>query len=108
MVVAKSLVWFLLAGVLEIGGGWLVWQWLREDRGGMWGLIGGLTLFLYGVIPTLQPAHFSRTYAAYGGVFIILSLAWGFFVDGDVPDRPDLIGGALSLAGAAVMMWWPR
>jgi small multidrug resistance family-3 protein len=105
---AKSLFWFCLAGLLEIGGGWLVWQWLREGRGAAWGLVGGLTLFAYGVIPTLQPAHFSRTYAAYGGVFIILSLVWGLAVDGDVPDRPDLIGGALALSGAAVMMWWPR
>lgn len=52
----------------------LVWQWLREDKGNAWGLCGAVVLILYGIIPTFQPAHFGRVYAAYGGVFIVLSL----------------------------------
>jgi small multidrug resistance family-3 protein len=106
--VTSSIFLFLLAGLCEIGGGWLMWQWLREGRGLPWGLIGGLILILYGIIPTFQPAHFGRVYAAYGGFFIILSLLWGWVLDGNVPDRFDLIGGAIALAGVTVIMYWPR
>lgn len=106
--VVKSVALFLAAGLCEIGGGYLVWQWLRNGRGILLGAAGGLVLFLYGVIPTLQPAHFSRVYAAYGGVFVALSLAWGWILDGQRPDRFDLIGGLLCLAGVSVIMYAPR
>lgn len=100
---------FLLAGLAEIGGGWLVWQWLRNGYGWPWGLLGGLILFLYGVIPTMQPeASFGRVYAAYGGIFIILSLLWGRQVDGWRPDRFDLTGAILALVGVAIMLWGRR
>lgn len=104
--VLRSLFLFLLAGVAEIGGGWLIWQWLREGRGLLLGIAGGIVLVLYGVIPTLQsePA-FGRVYAAYGGVFIVLSILWGWLVDGWQPDRYDLIGAAISLVGVAIIMW---
>ncbi len=63
--VARVLVLFARAGVAEIGDGWLVWQWLREDRPWPFGLIGALVLVAYGVIPTFQPdPHFGRVYAA--------------------------------------------
>ena len=107
-IIAKSLGLFVLAGLLEIGGGYLVWLWLREERGWMMGAIGGLVLFLYGVVPTLQPAHFGRVYAAYGGIFVVLSLLWGWWVDGYAPDPADLIGAGLCLFGVAVIMYWPR
>ncbi len=74
--VVRSVILFLVAGVCEIGGGWLVWKWLRDHRPGWWGLLGGLVLVLYGVIPTLQTSHFGRIYAVYGGFFIVLSLLW--------------------------------
>jgi small multidrug resistance family-3 protein len=104
--ILRSVILFVLAGLAEIGGGWLVWQWLRSGWGISWGLLGGCILFLYGVLPTLQtePA-FGRVYAAYGGVFIALSLLWGWRVDGWQPDRFDLLGAALALVGVAVMMW---
>jgi len=106
--VAKSLLYFVLAGLCEIGGGYLVWLWLREGRPWAFGLAGAFVLVLYGVVPTLQPAHFGRVYAAYGGVFIVLSILWGWRIDGVRPDRYDLIGGALALAGVLVIMYWPR
>jgi small multidrug resistance family-3 protein len=103
-----SVILFIAAGLCEIGGGWLMWQWLREGQKFSWGIVGALVLVLYGVIPTFQPSHFGRVYAVYGGFFIVLSLIWGWLVDGDVPDRFDLVGGSISLFGVFLMMYWPR
>ena len=108
MEVARSLSLFVLAGLCEIGGGYLVWLWLREGKSPLVGLLGGLILILYGVIPTLQPADFGRVYAAYGGIFIALSILWGWRVDRVAPDRFDLVGGAVALAGVLIIMYWPR
>ncbi len=106
--IARSVFLFLLAGLCEIGGGWLVWQWLREGRGFSWGLLGAIVLIAYGIVPTFQPAHFGRVYATYGGFFIVLSLLWGWILDGNTPDRFDLIGAAVSLIGVSIIMYWPR
>ena len=108
MELAKSLFYFILAGLCEIGGGYLVWIWLREGKSLWLGVLGGLVLILYGVIPTLQPANFGRVYAAYGGIFIVLSILWGWKIDGITPDRFDLIGGAVALLGVAIIMYAPR
>jgi small multidrug resistance family-3 protein len=108
-VVLRSILLFLAAAVLEIGGAWLVWQGVRENRGLLW--IGGgvIALGLYGFVATLQPdAHFGRILAAYGGVFVAGSLAWGVIADGYRPDRYDVIGALLCLAGVAVIMYAPR
>lgn len=106
--IARSVLLFLAAGLCEIGGGWLVWKWLRDDKSTWWGLAGGIVLMLYGLIPTFQRAHFGRVYAVYGGVFIALSLVWGWWMDGDRPDRLDVVGACVALSGVAVMMYWPR
>ena len=99
----------MLAGLAEIGGGWLVWQWLRNGKGLWMGLLGGAVLVLYGVIPTLQQeSNFGRVYAAYGGIFIVLSILWGMVVDGWRPDRYDLIGAGIALVGVFVMLWGRR
>jgi len=86
----------------------LVWLWLRDGKPGWYGLVGAVVLILYGVIPTLQPANFGRVYAAYGGVFIVLSILWGWKIDQILPDRFDLIGGGVTLVGVAIIMYWPR
>ena len=106
--VIKSLSLFLIAGVCEIGGGWLVWKWIRDGRPAWWWLAGGGILILYGIIPTLQASHFGRIYAVYGGFFIVLSLLWGWWFDGNTPDWPDVAGAAIALVGVVVMMYWPR
>ena len=106
--VSQSIVLFVIAGLMEIGGGYLVWLWLRESRGWLLGAMGGLLLFLYAVVPTLQPAHFGRVYAAYGGVFVVLSILWGWWIDGMRPDRPEIFGVLLCVVGVAVIMYWPR
>jgi small multidrug resistance family-3 protein len=104
----RSLALFVAAGLAEVGGGYLVWRWLRDGRGVLVGLLGGAALFLYGVIPTYQTESFGRTYAAYGGFFVALSLLWGWGIDGRRPDTPDVVGALICLAGVGVIMYWPR
>jgi small multidrug resistance family-3 protein len=107
--VARAFALFAIAGLAEIGGGWLVWQWLREDRPWPVGIIGGLVLIGYGVIPTLQDeAHFGRVYAAYGGIFIGLALAWSAVFDGFRPDRWDILGSLIAVVGVGVIFFGPR
>ena len=107
--IVRSLLLFAVAAVAEIGGAWLVWQGVREHRGWSWALLGVVALGSYGFVATLQPdAHFGRILAAYGGVFVAGSLAWGVAVDGFRPDRWDVAGALICLAGVAVIMYLPR
>jgi len=108
MPIVKSILVFILAGFCEIGGGYLVWLWLKEHKPSWYGLTGGLILAAYGVVATLQPANFGRVYATYGGVFIVMSLLWGWHVDHIVPDRYDIIGVVVALVGVAIMFYAPR
>ncbi|GHC65937.1 YnfA family protein [Streptomyces cinnamoneus] len=114
MLIVRSTALFLLAALLEIGGAWLVWQGVRggpfgQGRGGAWIGAGIVALGLYGFVATLQPdAHFGRILAAYGGVFVAGSLAWGMVADGYRPDRYDVAGALICLAGVAVIMYAPR
>jgi small multidrug resistance family-3 protein len=96
---------FVLAGLCEIGGGYLVWGWMRDHKPLAWALLGATILAAYGVVAALQPiTEFGRVYAAYGGIFIALALLWGILVDGFRPDRWDLLGATISVVGAVVMI----
>ncbi len=108
MLIAKSITLFILAGLCEIGGGYLIWIWLRENRGIGFALAGAIILIIYGIIPPFQPANFGRVYAAYGGIFVVLSILWGWKIDKIIPDRFDVIGGLICLLGVFVIMYWPR
>jgi small multidrug resistance family-3 protein len=108
MEIIKSIFYFVLAGLFEIGGGYLIWLWIREGKSIWYAVIGGIILVLYGVIPTLQPANFGRVYAAYGGIFIVLSILWGWGIDHKAPDKFDFLGGAIALIGVLIIMYWPR
>ena len=108
MEVIKSLFYFILAGLLEIGGGYLIWLWLRESKSIGLGLLGAILLIIYGIMPTLQPANFGRVYAAYGGVFVILSILWGWQVDKIAPDKFDWLGAWIVLLGVLVIFYAPR
>jgi small multidrug resistance family-3 protein len=104
----QSLLLFLLAGLCEIGGGYLFWLWLREGKSPWLAVIGTVILAIYAVIPTLQIVSFGRAYAAYGGMFVVLSIFWGWGVDHITPDRYDLLGGFIALLGVLVIMYSPR
>ena len=99
---------FFVAALMEIGGGYLVWLWIREKKTMALALLGGIILFVYGIIPTLQPANFGRVYAAYGGIFIISSLIWGRIVDKKQPDRYEIIGSFVAVIGAIIIFYAPR
>lgn len=106
--IIKSILLFVFAGLCEIGGGYLIWIAIRNGKGWPTGLLGAGIIILYGIIPTFQAAHFGRVYAAYGGVFVVMSLFWGWYFDKIVPDLPDVFGALLCLVGVAVIMYWPR
>tara|TARA_B110001452_G_scaffold5527_1_gene5205 strand:+ start:203 stop:721 length:519 start_codon:yes stop_codon:yes gene_type:complete len=136
LVVLKVTGLFLLAGLAEIGGGWLVWQAVREGRPWWWALAGSVVLVAYGFVPTLQPlSDFGRLYAVCawltiartprvphvsltrsctaaartdGGIFIALSYCWGWGFDGMKPDLGDIIGSLVAVAGVCIALFWPR
>ena len=104
-----SILLFVLAGFAEIGGGYLVWLWLKEGKSPWFALFGAILLVIYGVIPTLQRfPSFGRVYAAYGGIFIVLSLLWGWGFDRRTPDSYDWLGAAICMIGVSVILWAPR
>jgi small multidrug resistance family-3 protein len=104
----QSLILFIIAGLCELGGGYLIWLMMRDGRSAWFGAIGVLLLGLYGGVATLQPIGFGRTYAAYGGIFIGLSVLWGWIVDRVVPDRFDILGAIVALVGVAIILYGPR
>lgn len=109
MTVVRTIVLFALAAVAEIGGAWLIWQGVREDRGLAWIGAGIAALGAYGFVATLQADNnFGRILAAYGGIFVAGSLAWGIVADGFRPDRWDYLGAAICLIGVGVIMFAPR
>jgi small multidrug resistance family-3 protein len=107
--VGKSIALFVVAAIAEIGGAYLMWQAIKEGRGALFAVAGAVALVGYGAIAALQPeAHFGRVLAAYGGVFIVGSLAWGMVFDGFRPDRYDITGALIALVGVAIIMYGPR
>lgn len=100
---------FIVAGLAEIGGGYLIWLSIREGKPLYWGIFGGMMLALYGLIATFQSfPTFGRVYAAYGGVFIVLSVLWGWGVDRKTPDIYDWAGACICLVGVSIILFAPR
>lgn len=108
MTILKSLSIFILAGLCEIGGGYLIWLWVKEDKSIWLAVLGALILIVYGLVATLQTNGFGRVYATYGGIFIVLSIIWAYFFDGFRPDKYDIIGAVVALIGVFIICYAPR
>ncbi len=106
--IARSVVLFVVASLYEVGGGWLMWKWLRMQWTICWALLAALILVMYGVVPTLHQALFARVDAEYGGFIIFLSHIWGSVFDGDRPDRRGVVGASIASSGVVLMMYTPR
>jgi small multidrug resistance family-3 protein len=106
--ILKSIAGFVAAGICEIGGGYMVWKAIKSDQPIWVGIFGGILLVAYGIIATMQPTGFGRTYAVYGGVFIIMSLLWGWLFDKMRPDVYDMAGAFIVLVGVALIFYAPR
>jgi small multidrug resistance family-3 protein len=105
-VTGRSIALFIAAAIAEIGGAYLVWLGIKDDKGIAFVALGAVALTAYGVVAALQSSHdFGRVLAAYGGVFIVGSLLWGVAFDGFRPDRSDVLGAAICLMGVAVIMY---
>ena len=104
----RTAIIFIMAGLCEIGGGYLVWLWLREGKPLGYGITGGIILALYGVIATFQTSNFAKVYATYDGVFIVLSLLWAYKIDNYSPPKYDIIGAVITLIGVGIIYYAPR
>ena len=105
----KTVLVYPLAALAEIAGCFAFWAWLKLDRSPLWLIPGVLALIAFAWLLTLAPAEAAgRAFAAYGGVYIVASLAWMALVEKTTPDRWDLIGGAVCLIGAGVILFGPR
>jgi small multidrug resistance family-3 protein len=108
MQILKIVLLYIFAGLFEIGGGYLIWLWAKESKPNYYLILGAIILALYGVIATYQPHNFGRAYAAYGGVFIIMSLLWGWQIDEQSPDKYDIIGTICIIFGIFIMVFIKR
>lgn len=105
MEVIKSVGIFVLAGLCEIGGGYMVWQWLKQDKPVWYGFLGAIILVFYGIVATWQTANFAKVYATYGGFFIVMSFLWAMKFDHYIPDKYDIIGGTIAMIGVCIIYY---
>lgn len=108
MAIIKSILIFILAGLCEIGGGYLVWLSVKGGKPLWYGILGGAILVLYGIVATLQTSNFAKVYATYGGFFIALSLIWACIFDNYTPTKYDIIGALIALLGVCIIYYSPR
>lgn len=104
-----TVVAYVGAAAAEIAGCFAFWAWLRLGKSAWWLLPGMLSLALFAYLLTLvESAAAGRTYAAYGGVYILASILWLWLAEGVHPDRWDLTGAAICLIGASIILLVPR
>jgi len=105
----SSFLIYAAAALAEIGGCFAFWAWLRTGAGVLWLIPGVAALVAFALLLTLIPTEAAgRAFAAYGGIYILASLGWMWSVEGVRPDRFDIAGGAVCLAGAAIILLAPR
>jgi small multidrug resistance family-3 protein len=108
MLVPRTVALFVLTAVAEIAGCYLPYLWLRRGQPAWLLLPAGLSLAAFAWLLTLHPFAAGRTYAAYGGVYVAVAMLWLWRVDGIAPDRWDLLGAGVSVAGMAIIAFAPR
>jgi small multidrug resistance family-3 protein len=108
MFVARTLLLFVATAVAEILGCYLPYLWLRKDGSPLLLPPAALSLALFAWLLTLHPTGAGRTYASYGGIYVVVAVVWGWLVDKQAPDRWDLIGSALTVTGMAIIAFGPR
>ncbi len=100
---------YAAAALAEIAGCFAFWAWLRMEKSIGWLVPGVASLVVFAWLLALVPADAAgRAYAAYGGIYIVASLLWLWAVEGHLPDRFDMAGGAICLAGASLILFAPR
>ena len=104
----KPIALFIVAGLCEIGGGYLVWLWFKEGKPMWYAILGATILALYGYVMALQTVSFGKAYAVYGGIFIVMALLWAWKIDNFKPDKYDIIGAIVSLIGISIILFMPR
>ena len=105
----RSVTIYAAAAVAEIAGCYAFWAWLRLGKPALWAAAGVVSLVAFAWLLTLVEVEAAgRAYAIYGGVYIAATLVWLRVVEGFAPDRWDIVGGAVALAGAAIILWGPR
>ncbi|MBJ2151447.1 YnfA family protein [Paracoccus sp. IB05] len=101
---------YIGAALAEIAGCFAFWAWWKQGALALWLIPGTLALVAFAwVLALTPPEHAGRSYAAYGGIYICASLVWLWLAEGEAPRTTDLVGAALALTGAAVILWgaWP-
>lgn len=108
MEILKSISLFIVGGLCEIGGGYLVWLSIKGNKSIWYAIVGAVILVLYGVVATFQTQNFARVYSTYGGFFIVMSLLWAYRFDNFSPDKYDIIGALVALLGVCIIYYAPR
>jgi small multidrug resistance family-3 protein len=105
----RTVALYIAAAAAEIGGCYAFWAWLRLGKPAVWAVAGVASLIAFAWLLTLVEVEAAgRAYAVYGGIYITATLVWLRAVEGFAPDRWDMIGGAVALLGAAIILWGPR
>src|SRR5947209_1018660 len=108
MLYLRTVLLFVVTAIAEIAGCYLPYLWLRRQHSPLLIIPAALSLALFAWLLTLHPTGASRTYAAYGGIYVVIAIVWLWLVEGQVPGRWDLVGGAVALAGMAIIAFAPR
>lgn len=100
---------YFAAAVAEIAGCFAFWAWYRLGHSPLWLVPGMLSLAVFAWLLALSPGdQAGRAFAIYGGIYIVSSLLWLWVVEGHRPDQWDIVGAAICLVGAAIILWAPR